>query len=321
MKSKHRNISKQIIYSIIFAVIVYMILAVWGASGGLRQSFSKFDWYLFPLLLTLAFSNYVIRFIKWQYYLKILNINIPRKESFQIHMSGLALSITPGKLGEVIKSYFLKNGYNEPISKTAPIVFADRLTDLMSLVFLVSVGAYGFSYGQKFIWGIALLIFVVFLVVIIRPLGQGIINIFKNTKFISKKADKLQTFYNSSRVLLEPKRIILPLIVSIFAWSMEALAFYFVFIGFGLEKSFLSASFVYSFSTIVGAVSMLPGGLGTTEGAITGLMKLMSIDSGTAVLATLIIRAATLWFAVIIGLFFLVAVERRVKVRLDEIKE
>lgn len=320
MKIKKNSISKQIIYSIVFAVVVYLVLTIWGASGKLEQSFTKFNWYIFPILLGLAFLNYVIRFIKWQYYLNILSIRIPRKESFKIHMSGLALSITPGKLGEVVKSYFLKTGYNEPYSKTAPIVFADRFTDLIALVILVAIGAYGFSYGQNFVWGVAIFILVTFTIIIVKPLGQNIINLIKGIRFISKKADKLQALYDSSYILLNPKKIILPLIISIFAWSMEAIAFYLVFIGFGLEKTFLSAFFIYSFSTIVGAVSMLPGGLGSTEGTITGLMKIMNVDIGISVLATLIIRAATLWFAVILGLFFLVAVERRFKVKLDQIR-
>jgi uncharacterized protein (TIRG00374 family) len=61
--------------------------------------------------------------------------------------------------------------------------------------------------------------------------------------------------------------------------------------------------FVLAFSTVVGAVSALPGGLGAADASIAGmLVLLLGLSAGTAAAATLLIRFATLWFAVIIGL-------------------
>lgn len=305
-----KSISSKIIYSMVFAVIIYLLLAVWGSRNGLADAIGKFNWWYLPLLLLLSLGNYLLRFIKWQYYLKILKIYIPVSDSFIIHMSGLGLSITPGKLGEVVKSYFLKRGFGQSVTKTAPIVFADRLTDMMALVIMTAIGAIGFSYGKNIIWGIAIFVIIIFLIIVVRPAGELILTLLSKAPVLNRYSNKMRGLYASSYVLLKPNRIILPLIVSLISWSFEAIAFYFVFVSFGLQ-GFLASFFIYSFSTIVGAVSMLPGGLGATEGAITGLMSLLNIDFGVAALATIIIRATTLWFAVIIGLIFLVIAERR----------
>ena len=59
-------------------------------------------------------------------------------------MSGLITSITPGKMGELLKSYLVKQIKNIPISKTAPIIFAERITDSTSLMVISIIGAYSF---------------------------------------------------------------------------------------------------------------------------------------------------------------------------------
>jgi uncharacterized protein (TIRG00374 family) len=306
-----KNISKNIIYGIALAVVVYIIISIWGARNGLLLSFSNFDWRYLPLLLLIAFSNYMTRFIKWQYYLKILKIKVPFFDSLIIFLSGFSLTITPGKMGEVVKSFFLKIGFNAPISRTAPIVFADRITDLMAFLLIAAVGAYGFSYGQNAIWVIFLVVLGIIILILVRPIGLSLLSFLSKIKFVSKYASRATELYETSYSLLLPKRILFPLAVSLVAWSFEALDFYFILVLMHLNVSAFAAFFVYCFSTIIGAVVMLPGGLGVTDGSIAGLLKYLSIDTGAAAFATILIRAVTLWFAVAIGIVALLIAEKR----------
>lgn len=100
--------------------------------------------------------------------------------------------------------------------------------------------------------------------------------------------------------------LILVTIISVVAWFSECYAFYLVFKGLNISASLLYSTFVYAFSTLIGAVSMLPGGIGATEGSMTGLLVMMDIPKHSAVVATLIIRICTLWFAVLVGVLALV---------------
>jgi uncharacterized protein (TIRG00374 family) len=64
-----------------------------------------------------------------------------------------------------------------------------------------------------------------------------------------------------------------------------------------------AAVFVLSFSTAVGAVSALPGGLGAAEVSIAGMLTLiLGMPPAEATSATVLIRLATLWFGVALGL-------------------
>lgn len=316
MARQTSSITSKVIYSIVLAVLVYLGLSLWAGFGQLKMAAAQFKWGYFPFVLLLACTNYLIRFSKWQYYLKTLKLKVPRRESFIIFMSGLSLSITPGKLGEVIKSYFLKKRYNFPVATTAPIVFADRLTDLVSLVILASIGAIGFKHGQAVIWTAAGLVVILLLIIIIRPLGEGVITLLARWRPLARRVTELRELYDATYTLVRPAHLLLPVLISILAWGCEAVGFYLVFLGLGVAQGILPAIFIYSFSTIAGAVAMLPGGLGVTEGAITGLLRVLAVAPAVAALATVLIRVATLWFAVLLGTVFLVVAERTLGVTL-----
>lgn len=306
-----KNLGRKVVYGLVFAIFIYVLLLVWGARSGLSSALNFFNWLWLPFLCLLSLLNLLVRFLKWHYYLHVLQIRIPIRDSMLIFFSGLPLSITPGKIGEVIKSFYLKKGFGQPISTTAPIVLADRLTDFLSLVIIAFVGAISFSYGQKVVFAVALAIILIILSITNKTIAEAILRGLKKIKFIQRQTDSLQRLYDSSYALLKFRVIVFPILLSIIAWSFEALEFYFVFILLRLGDGFLAPFFIYSFSVIVGAVSMLPGGLGVAEGSFVGLLRFLSIDTGFAVLATLIIRLATLWFAIIFSLPFLLVAEKK----------
>jgi uncharacterized membrane protein YbhN (UPF0104 family) len=65
------------------------------------------------------------------------------------------------------------------------------------------------------------------------------------------------------------------------------------------------AGFVYAFGTIIGSLTMLPGGVGVTDGSFVFLIVQKGFSKDSAVASTFIIRAVTLWFAVGVGALFI----------------
>lgn len=293
---------KNIYVVILLAIIVFISLFFWGNARAIINNFKDFQLIYLPLILGLALINYFLRFLKWQIYLDRLNIKLERIFSLKVFFAGLAFSITPAKLGEVFKSYILKKTYSIAISKTAPIVFVDRLTDFISILFLVSLGVFVFRYGLV----VFLISFVLALVLIIilssKKICDFIVRMLIKIKFLARFSQHLKTAFDSSRVLLKAKPLIMTIFLSLIAWSAECLAFFLVFKGLAINSvSVLAAFFNYAFSTLVGAISMIPGGLGLQEASMTGILVLLHLDRADAATATLIIRLCTLWFAVILG--------------------
>ncbi len=298
---------KKIIFSIVFGAIVYLGLSIYANFGQLMTAFGKFNWVVFPLVLLFSSCNYIMRFIKWDYYTKVLGIKIEKKMSLLIFLSSFIMSITPGKVGEVFKSYLLKEYNGTAISRSAPIVLAERITDFLSLILLCGVGVVMFGYDSRLI--IIIGVFFVILVGLLssKTVSHKIIGFFEKFAFISKISQKIYLAYDSIYLMVRIKELIITIIFSIFAWFFECLGLYFVINSFGIENTvhvdIFVSTFIYGFATIAGAVTMLPGGLGATDASIAFmLVSLKKVAESTAVAATLIIRIATLWFAVLVGI-------------------
>ncbi len=304
------QLKKNILISIAFAFIISIALAFYSDFNSIISSLQNFPPLIIPLLLLIMLCNFLLRFLKWHFYIKILNIKISIKDSLFIFFSGLSMGVTPGKWGELIKSYLLKEISGVSISKTAPIIFAERITDIISLIILALFGALIYQYNS--IGLIVLIISFAFLLYLIgnHSFGNAIIKYLTSFKLISKYVVTFQNLYDGSKELLKIVPLIKMLLISFVMWIIEFFGFYIILSNFIDSISFLWASFAYAFAIIVGSFSMFPGGLGFTEGTLTFFLVNKGLTKADAVAITVLIRLVTLWFSVIIGIITLIFYQR-----------
>jgi hypothetical protein len=126
---------RRVIVAMLLGVAVYgVIVAITGFSK-IQSSLTQFHWSAFAIALGMASGNYALRVLKWEYYLARLGIRgIPKFDSALIFLSGFVLTVTPGKVGEIFKSAVLFRTHNVSVARTAPIVVAERLTDLVGII-------------------------------------------------------------------------------------------------------------------------------------------------------------------------------------------
>ena len=302
------------------AALIYLAFTIYADFENVINSFSQFNWFWLPGLLFLAFMNYVTRFFKWHYYLELLKIPISLVDSFAIFMSGLVMSVTPGKMGELLKAYLVKQITGEAISKTAPVILVERITDFISVVFLAVAGALVFGYGLVIVIGTGIFFIAVTIIISNYNLSHQIIDRLSRIGFIGRHTERIKTAYESAYILLRPFPLFYMILISIVAWGFECAAYYLILVNFNLDITLLWSTFIYTFSTIAGAITMLPGGLGVTDGSITFLLMQKGISADTAVSSTFIARAVTLWFAVIVGMFGVSLYQKRFgKIKVESI--
>lgn len=296
-------LKKRIFLLIILAGIIYLGFSVYADFEKLVISFSNFNFVYLPLILLLSVFNYIFRFYKWNYYLRIIKVELSIKDSVIVFLSGFLMSITPGKFGEIFKSYLIKKINGTSISKTAPVVLAERITDFLSLAVLALVGSYFFNYG--FIISLLMTLALTLIIILItnRNLFDNFLRFTSKINFLKEKSSKFKELYESTESLLKLKPLIYALIVSIISWGFECIGYYIVILNFTDNVSLYWSAFSYSFSTIVGAISMLPGGLVVTEGSMLIMLNNIGLKLSDSTATTFIIRTATLWFAVVIGIF------------------
>lgn len=306
--------TRKVVLVMLAAVAVYGVFAIVSGVRQLGDRLAGYAWWTFGAALALAFGNYVLRFLKWQYYLATLEIRgIPASDSFLTFLSGFVLSVTPGKVGEVFKSLVLHQTHGVPAARSAPIVVAERLTDLIGVIVLIAAGSTRFKGGLVWAGAGSALVGSILVVIASRRLSMWMVSVVALLPGPGKRiAPKLREAYESLHALTRPKTLVLPTLLSIGAWFLECLALWIILLGFGKAPSVLGASFFYATSTLAGALIPVPGGLGVTETVMRTLMtQLGDVDRAGATGAMLLVRFATLWFAVLVGFAALSLLRRK----------
>ena len=306
-----KKLRKKILFSLAAAGILYLAFTIYADFDQVISAFEKFSWILLPLLLLLSFLNYVFRFLKWDYYLSVIKVKVGKVDSFSIFMSGLVMSVTPGKMGELLKSYLVKELNQTPVSKTLPIIFAERITDFISLLFLALIGAYVYNYGREVVIGVSVFFLLVVVIISNKGIALPVLKLLEKNSFLRKHLASIHSAYESSYQLLRPGPLIKMSLLSLGSWFFECLGYYIILINFGMDVNLLWATFSYCFATIVGAVTMLPAGLGMTEGSLTFFLISKGSPKEIAVASTFIVRVVTLWFAVLVGIISVTIYQKR----------
>ncbi len=290
------------------------IMLILSLSSDLRQvggSFRGFRWLDLPLVLGLTALNYLLRWLKWDYYLRQLRLGpgVSRRESALIFTAGMVMAVTPGKVGEVFKAYLLRQINGTPISKSAPIVLVERLTDGLAMLLLMGLGLTLYPPARLAFLALVLLSGLGIAILQTEPLFDQLLSWFARLPFGQRLAPRLRTMYASAKTLLAWRILLLSTLLSFISWGFECWAFFAILTGLHVAGSgllFLQATFIFAASTLFGLVSLLPGGLGTSEVSSTGLlMALVGLESSVATTATIMIRFCTLWFGVALGLLAL----------------
>jgi glycosyltransferase 2 family protein len=316
-----KRLVSRLVAGLVVGVAVYVGFSIWADVGRVGEALAAFRWRYALLACLLAAANYGVRFLRWQYYLRRVGVTTVRTgDSLQVFLAGFALTITPGKLGEAVKAVLLRASHRIPMAKTAPIVIAERVTDLVALLLLALVGVFNYDVDPRFLIAGAALVVGGLVVVSVDPVAKAAIAIAGRLPVLRRFAHRFDEAHAHTAILLAPGPLVVTTMLATVSWFFECLAFWIVVHGFpGAHIGLQGATFVYAATTVAGALSFLPGGLGVTEaGMLALLVRLGSgIARGTAAAATFVTRAATLWFAVALGLPALLLYARRKHVNID----
>ena len=297
------RLQKPIFLSVLAGLSIYIAAMFYGDFDATKQAMGQVGLHGWIIILSLSLGNYFLRFIRWQWYLSCLGrYNVPFWRHLAYYLCGFALSTTPGKAGETIRSLYLKH-HGVGFAKTFSVFFVERFQDLLTIV-LISISAAFLFEGYR-----PVLIIAGLLVVLCLPILHSKIVLQFLLKFSQKFPSKLENLtqrfvelLESSAVLLKNRELVGGILLGLLAWLLEAVGFWYLLGLLGQDTSLLMATSIYGIAVLIGALSFLPGGLGSTEAVMGLLLISVGVTEPVAIAATLICRIATLWFAVIIGL-------------------
>jgi glycosyltransferase 2 family protein len=221
------------------------------------------------------------------------------------------MTISPGKLGEVLKCVFVRDATGAPIARTAPAVVAERATDGTGMVLWGFLGAFALDLPP---WTMLLfLALAAFGIAVLRSkrLSLAAESVLSKLPLVNRLAPHLGDFHGASNELLGTKPLLVGTAISFFSWGLECIGVYLCAVGLGVDRPFLLIVFVFAVSSLLGVLSMLPGGIGAVEAGLYGqFVAVANLSTGLAGALTLVIRLATLWFATLLGICGLLLVRR-----------
>ncbi|MCP3999497.1 MAG: flippase-like domain-containing protein [Gammaproteobacteria bacterium] len=304
------NFIRQFLVCVVLSIVFY---GVWVAYTGADEVWSSVlllglsGW---GIILGLSLFNYLLRFIRWDLYLRRLGCNVPVLSNLTAYLAGFGFTTTPGKVGEAIRSVYLKRfGVSYVLSLSA--FFVERFVDMIAMIIVASLAAYAFE-STRWLVGLTFVV----TIALLPLLHSQWLYTFIDHRRQALKSVRLRSFGEHILKMLQISSDLLssgPLYIGLFlglcAWAAEGLALYVVLDYMGADTTLVLAVGIYGVSILAGAVSFVPGGLGGTELVMGSLLLLTGVDAPVAASAVIVCRLATLWFAVIIGLVCVVGKE------------
>lgn len=299
---------RAVIWSVLLSVVGYLGFALWGGWRNVVAAVTQVGPLGMAAVLCLSLVNYTLRFVRWQLYLRTMGQSVPHWPSFRIYVAGFALTTTPAKAGEALRSVLLKP-WAVPYSTSFTAMLSERLSDIAVIVLLALAGLASYPrMATTLVVGAAAVVGGL-LLLSNRSLLERAHGWTDGGGMLSRMARHLVHVLLQARICHTPRMLLLANGLGALAWLAEALAFYLVLHWTGAVVGPMFAISFYAMAMLAGALSFMPGGLGGAEATMMVLLKLMGVGTAESIAATVLIRIATLWFAVCLGLFFLLRLQ------------
>lgn len=307
-----KRLLRKLVLPGIIGVIAYAALLLYGDARGVVAGFARLPAQTLLFGIALSLGSFALRWVRWQLYLGATGIRVQLRQSVLIFVAGLGMSITPGKVGELLKSLLLKAHDDIPVARSAPIIVAERLTDLLALLVLGVLGLLG-ARSPLIAGALALSgTFALFLLVRWQRLAHTLIALLTKVSRLARFREKLLTAHASLYALWGASTYAGAVLLALAAWGTQAFIIVVFARAFSVEVTLPQAAVAYSAPLLAGAVALLPGGLGMTEASMAGALKALAGASATvAATLTILIRGVTFWLAILLGFAALAAVKPR----------
>jgi len=278
----------------------YLLIAVWAGWSEVIAALRSLGLAAAAAGVLASTLNYLLRFSRWLVICRALEASVPWRFNLKAYGGGLALTATPGKIGETVRSALLLR-HGVPVAASLAAFFVDRLADVVGVLLLAALTA-----PAAFQWGYAAF------ALLALALGFGVARMgIAAGERLSRHFHNvavLQTFCNWTRkasvhVGQAWQMRLVPLLVAIamVAYGLQAAVFAAYVQSLWPAIDSTTAFHFFLVSTLAGAASMLPGGLGAMEASLIGLLVHEGMPLALATSATIGIRLVTLWFGIFIG--------------------
>lgn len=294
------NVNQTILCAVIIAVF-YTIFILFSDAEKFSSQLTKIDVLFVPLIIAVHVVSLLVCSVRQKVLLDSLDIRLSLRQNILFQFAGYSMSITPGGIGELIKSHFLKKIHSKDYTKTIPVVFAEKYYNMLASALVITVMLFFRSNFEIEVTVSVIWILLIAALAIIR--NQKVFPMRKIPQVWALKniLESISSFSSTLVALSEKKIFAKSFFLGTAAVLVDAVAIYLCFLAFNINYSFIDSTLFVITSLAVGAISFLPGGIGVTELSMTGLLVKSGIIFSAALALTIFIRFMITWSTVVIG--------------------
>ena len=304
-KSAGRKWREIALLGALFAFVIAGLAGLAAATGWeeTKHQLMQLTWAQVAILLALSLVNYLFRGGRWHLFSNRLGLNTSLMQDLRHFLGGFAMSVTPGRVGELIRMRWLRRETGWAVERTAPLALMDRASDLAAMALLLAGGVALSAGGIAMAMPVAILALGAAYVATRPKLLAGLITILHRIigKFPRLFA-RIRIAARSLGVFSSGPVLAMGLGLGLLGWLAEGYAFHLLLVWMGSDIGLATALAIFIFSTLAGGLTGAPGGVGGAEAAMVALLSLEGIPLEVSIPATAVIRLTTLWFAILIGL-------------------
>lgn len=304
---------KKYLLLIILIIPIYTILLFVSNLQSLSIGLAQFKWENLIMALFFAFLAQIVRSFRWNFWLKQISKKISLKDNILFYFCGLILVITPARLGESIRSFFMKQDYGVSFSKTIPVVFVERFYELVIIGVMASVSLLFVDFNKLIIMIPAIFTIGIIIIANKRTILQSILKRLSKRKLFSKIIPNMEESTETFHLLIGLRQLTPAISLSMVAGILDMIGIYYLIIGLKLNISFPETILIMCSSIVAGYFSFIPGGFGAVEGSIIALLTIKGVPYSSSLIFLLLYRIISTLFLTIIGVVTFQHVVRREK--------
>lgn len=267
-------------------------------------------------LVLFALISFLISLLKsWKFFLilKQNNVDLSFLSNLKAFLCSQALTPLPG--GEMVRSFLIHKETGESVLKTTGPVFTQAFLEIFFSALVLIIGSFYFNaFRIPSTIVLVLMALVTYLIIHPRLLNQLLSYLPKN-KWFEKMPERIQVIQKGIRnglldtdhKKIRPNPILLNLVgLSLMTNFLGGLLLLLIAQSYNADLNILQAIYIYSAGIVIqGVGTVSPGGLGFTEGGMTGLMLLFNIELSKALASVILFRIVTFFFSIILGLILM----------------
>ena len=297
----------------LFALVVAGLIGMAAAVGWeeTKAQLARVSGGQFAVLLALSMVNYLTRGLRWHLFARRLGLKTGLVQDLRHFLGGFAMTVTPGRVGELVRMRWLSRETGRRFERVAPMMLADRASDLAAMGVLLALTLAFSTKGIAFGMPVALLALIGAFIAT-RPqllsslAGAG----YRLTGRFGRLFVKIRRAATSLAAFSSPGLMLFAALLGAAGWLAEGYAFHLLLTWMGADIGLAKATAIFIFSALAGGLTGAPGGVGGAEAAMVALLTLEGVPLEISLPATAIIRVTTLWFAIGIGLLVFPVAEK-----------